>query len=189
MRLSDEQMLDDANDVAAMIAEARNAPEQTNKTTKRVRFGHVEVLEFRRGYTSCAVPTVGGPPVGLVGAPTARYVVKIPQSLDAIEEEDAMPRGDINDVWICPVERARLLTQLYGFSLDDISLLCREARAIQDSRAVSRLDFDASHVLRSGNLSQLQLLYELRTANAAPTHTAPKKVMLFESSDRVGILA
>ncbi|KAE8955244.1 hypothetical protein PR002_g31838 [Phytophthora rubi] len=115
---------------------------------KQVRWGTVSVLEFRVGYNASTVPESGGPPVGLVGRPTRHSYSMLPA-----EEEDAeasecesvdsdaemlaeMPllatgrsRRNLNDLWLDPMERARILAEEHAFPLEDVALICRDVRA------------------------------------------------------------
>ncbi|KAJ0400115.1 hypothetical protein P43SY_009918 [Pythium insidiosum] len=147
---------------------------------KSVSWGVVETIEFRVSYSSCVVPSGGGPPVGIIGSPIGKSVAALGNDAALIEEEDRRPRCDMNDVWICPVERVRILEQESGFLLEDIALMCREIQAIQQSRAYAQLDFDTSFMLGSGNVQQLELLRDLRLAMQQPHHQPREKIVLLE---------
>ncbi|GLE00009.1 hypothetical protein PINS_up008736 [Pythium insidiosum] len=148
--------------------------------TKSVTWGVVETIEFRVSYSSCVVPSGGGPPVGIIGSPIGRTVAMLGNDAALIEEEDRRPRCDMNDVWICPVERVRILEQESGFLLEEIALMCREIQAIQQSRAIAQLDFDTAFMLGSGDVQQLQLLRDLRYAMQQPHHQPREKIVLLE---------
>ncbi|KAI9913686.1 hypothetical protein PsorP6_006484 [Peronosclerospora sorghi] len=134
----------------------------TENATKQVRWGSVHVLTFRTGYNASAVPQSGGPPVGLVGRPIARLVSFLP-SEDEEEEvtlererplSDAHPammpaetslsfscrRRRRNDMWLNPIERARMVMEEYALTMDDIAVICHDVQATLDSRAFSRFD-------------------------------------------------
>ncbi|KAG6617711.1 uncharacterized protein IUM83_09540 [Phytophthora cinnamomi] len=102
---------------------------------KRVRWGTVSVLEFRVGYNASAVPESGGPPVGCDSEC---------ESVDSDADAEMLPlqgSGRSRDeLWLEPMERARLLAEEHGFPLEDIALICRDVRASLDARAFSQLD-------------------------------------------------
>ncbi|POM59283.1 hypothetical protein PHPALM_32014 [Phytophthora palmivora] len=124
---------------------------------KQVRWGTVSVLEFRVGYNASMVPESGGPPVGLVGRPT-RHSYSMLQTEDDVDSSDSecesvdsdvdmlaplctgCSRRSRNDLWLDPMERARILAEDQAFPMEDIALICRDVRATLDSRALSRLD-------------------------------------------------
>ncbi|KAE8901118.1 hypothetical protein PF005_g19659 [Phytophthora fragariae] len=128
---------------------------------KQVRWGTVSVLEFRVGYNASTVPESGGPPVGLVGRPTRHSYSMLPAEEEDAEASDSecesvdsdaemlaeMPllatgrsRRSLNDLWLEPMERARILAEEHAFPLEDVALICRDVRATLDARAFSQLD-------------------------------------------------
>ncbi|OWZ01826.1 hypothetical protein PHMEG_00026719 [Phytophthora megakarya] len=124
---------------------------------KQVRWGTVSVLEFRVGYNASAVPESGGPPVGLVGRPTRHSYALLPnedvesdsdsecESEDSDVDEDmavtsGCRRRSGSDLWLDPMERARLLLEDCAFVMEDVALICADVRATLDSRAFSRFD-------------------------------------------------
>jgi hypothetical protein len=136
---------------------------------KRVRWGTVSVLEYRVGYNASAVPESGGPPVGLVGRPVRHSYSMLPgeeeegsdsecESVASDADSDAeMPlllstgraRRSRQELWVDPMERARILVEDHSFPLEDIALICRSVRATLDSRAFSQLDVVAEKALEA----------------------------------------
>ncbi|KAG7379657.1 hypothetical protein PHYBOEH_011818 [Phytophthora boehmeriae] len=128
------------------------------EAAKRVRWGTVSVLEFRVGYNASAVPESGGPPVGLIGRPTCHsYAMLHAEEEDDDSEAESVVDSDSdtemaapaatgycsrsrNDLWLDPMERARILAEENAFPMEDIALICRDVRATLDSRAYSQLD-------------------------------------------------
>ncbi|EGZ22375.1 hypothetical protein PHYSODRAFT_372189, partial [Phytophthora sojae] len=130
---------------------------------KCVRWGTVSVLEFRVGYNASTVPESGGPPVGLVGRPTRHSYSMLPAEEDDAEASDSecesvdsdaemllaetapllttgRSRRRRNELWLDPMERARILAEEHAFPLEDIALICRDVRATLDARAFSQLE-------------------------------------------------
>ena len=116
------------------------------ETTKHLQWGGVKVLEFNVGYNASAVPSSGGPPVGLIGRPIHHSYSMLPVENDeeVVESEDesvdSCSRRSGNELWLDPMERARILVKIQAFAMDDIALICRDVRATLDSRAFSRWD-------------------------------------------------
>lgn len=155
---------------------------------KRVRWGGVKVLEFRVGYSSCAVPPSGGPPIGLVGNPIDFTYEMLPAiNLDDDEDSDEDmssgesdsennseqgPLGSLkrtrSELWMCPMERVKILQEESSFKLDEITLICSEVRAVLDSRAYSRVDSIAEQMMCAVEASRPQTF-----------QTNRKKVVLF----------
>ncbi|KAG2969094.1 hypothetical protein PC121_g24139 [Phytophthora cactorum] len=145
---------------------------EATEPKKQVRWGTVSVLEFRVGYNASTVPESGGPPVGLIGRPT-RHSYSMIVSEDDTESTDSecesvdsdsdaemllmetIPlstgcgRRSRNDLWLDPMERARILAEDHGFPMEDIALICRDVRATLDSRSFSRLDNVTEKTLES----------------------------------------
>lgn len=143
---------------------------------KQVRWGTVSVLEFHVGYNASAVPESGGPPLGLIGQPTCHSYSMIPAEDDAeatdseCESVDSDSDSDTemmeaplslgcrqrsrNDLWLDPMERARMLAEEQAFPMDDIALICRDVRATLDSRAFSRLDGMTEKTLETSCVQQ-----------------------------------
>ncbi|CAI5734820.1 unnamed protein product [Peronospora destructor] len=117
-----------------------------SETKKHVQWGAVSALEFHVGYNASAVPSSGGPPVGLIGRPIGHSYSMLPATDDkeVVESDDVS--GDsgscrrCNELWLDPTERARILVKNQAFAMDDIALICRDVRATLDSRAFSRWD-------------------------------------------------
>ncbi|KAG1713244.1 hypothetical protein DVH05_000964 [Phytophthora capsici] len=135
---------------------------EPSEPKKQVRWGTVSVLEFRVGYNASTVPESGGPPVGLVGRPTRHSYSMILgeddweasdsecESVESDSDSDTemtmaplstgSGRRSRNDLWLDPMERARILVEDHAFPMGDIALICRDVRATLDSRAFSQLD-------------------------------------------------
>ncbi|CAH0514894.1 unnamed protein product [Peronospora belbahrii] len=133
-----------------------------SETVKQVRWGAVSVLEFDVSYNASAVPESGGPPVGLIGQPTYHSYSILPVEDDANvtdseyegaesdrDTEVAMlnaprslgySRRNRKQLWLNPMERARILAEDQAFAMDDIALICQDVRATLDLRAISRWD-------------------------------------------------
>ncbi|RLN06266.1 hypothetical protein BBJ28_00013415 [Nothophytophthora sp. Chile5] len=157
---------------------------------KRVRWGTVSVLEFRVGYNASTVPASGGPPIGLIGRP-ARHSYSMISAEDDEETEDesvdsesdaemaAVATGSSkrsqNDLWVCPMERARILVEENNFSLEDVALICSDVRATLDSRSYSQLDQVAEKMLQCAEVTRIQDLRNLRYS----FHDTREKVLLF----------
>ncbi|RLN98024.1 hypothetical protein BBJ28_00016319 [Nothophytophthora sp. Chile5] len=157
---------------------------------KQVRWGTVSVLEFRVGYNASTVPTSGGPPIGLIGRP-ARHSYSMISAEDEEETEDesvdsesdtemaavatSSSKRSQNDLWVCPMERARILAEENNFSLEDVALICSDVRATLDSRSYSQLDQVAEKMLQCAEVTRIQDLRNLRYS----FHDAREKVLLF----------
>ncbi|ETM42772.1 hypothetical protein L914_11636 [Phytophthora nicotianae] len=146
------------------------------ETKKQVRWGTVSVLEFRVGYNGSTVPESGGPPVGLIGRPI-RHSYSMILSDDDMESSDSecesvdsdsdaemetfplstgRGRRSRNDLWLDPMERARILAEDHAFPMEDIALICRDVRATLDSRSFSRLDKMTAKTVESSHVQPLR---------------------------------
>ncbi|KAG6617823.1 uncharacterized protein IUM83_09539 [Phytophthora cinnamomi] len=158
---------------------------------KRVRWGTVSVLEFRVGYNASAVPESGGPPVGLVGRPTRHSYSMLPAADDAADSDSECESVDSDadaemlplqgsgrsrdELWLEPMERARLLAEEHGFPLEDIALICRDVRASLDARAFSQLD----DVAETTTTTKMLEASSLTSCGGLFASSAREKVLLY----------
>ncbi|KAG7375328.1 hypothetical protein PHYPSEUDO_001815 [Phytophthora pseudosyringae] len=168
---------------------------------KQVRWGTVSVLEFRVGYSASAVPESGGPPVGLIGRPTRLSYSMIPAEEDVegtdseCESFDSDPDAEMllleatprptgrgrrssSELWLDPMERARVLAEEHAFPLEDIALICRDVRATLDSRTLSRLDEMAEKALEASRV-QRKDVRPLRCGGGGVCSSTREKVLLY----------
>ncbi|RMX62135.1 hypothetical protein DD238_004715 [Peronospora effusa] len=156
----------------------------TNETKpKHVHWGPVSVLVFNVGYNASAVPSSGGPPVGLIGKPISHSSSMLPVETDEEEVKeskdesiiDSCTRRTCNELWLDPMERARLLVKNQAFAMDDIALICRDVRATLDSRVVSRWDQVTKKVMNDSCSSRDVTLHR-----CGHVYTTPReKVLLY----------
>ncbi|KAH7482322.1 uncharacterized protein KRP23_5494 [Phytophthora ramorum] len=155
--------------------------ESSEPLKKQVRWGTVSVLEFRVGYNASTVPKSGGPPVGLVGRPTRHSYSMIPAEDDEFASDSECESVDSdsdtemtvplnvgrsrNDLWLDPMERARILAEDHAFPMEDIALICQDVQATLDARAFSRFD-QVTHKM-------------VQTPCAEAFHVTREKVLLY----------
>lgn len=145
---------------------------------KQVRWGTVSVLEFRVGYSSCSVPGSAGPPIGLRGLPV-RHSVKDVVTSECEQEDDeeaSSAKRTRQDMWICPMERVKILAEEDGFQVSEITAICNDVRTVLDSRSFSKFDHVAHHMLQTLELNRLGDLRKLRESYQQDNR---KKIVLF----------
>ncbi|TYZ66072.1 hypothetical protein PybrP1_002578 [[Pythium] brassicae (nom. inval.)] len=148
---------------------------------KHVRWGTVTALEFRIGYNACSVPGSAGPPVGLLGGPI-RYTVTTPSSTSDAGDDATCPasgwesRRSKEDLWLCPMDRVKILSEETGLLLEEITAICSDVSAVLDARALSKFDHVAHRIIETLEMSRNEDLRKLRETFHQDNR---KKIMLF----------
>uniref|UniRef100_K3WBG6 Uncharacterized protein n=1 Tax=Globisporangium ultimum (strain ATCC 200006 / CBS 805.95 / DAOM BR144) TaxID=431595 RepID=K3WBG6_GLOUD len=144
--------------------------------TKHVRWGAVSVLEFSVGYSACSVPGSAGPPIGLKGLPISHSVIGLAgDNAQDDSEKDAVKRTR-QDMWLCPMERAKIVAEEDGLQISEITAICSDVRATLDARAISKFDHLTQHMMQSLEMNRLDDLRKLRDSYH---HVNRKKIVLF----------
>jgi hypothetical protein len=82
---------------------------------KRITWGNMIIYEFQLGHNGCAVPSTGGPAIGLVGSALSARTISVQDRLST-------PRAH-EELYLAPMLRVEVLRDL-NFSINEIALFC-----------------------------------------------------------------
>lgn len=88
----------------------------------------------------------------------------------------ASRRRSKQDLWLCPMDRVKILNEEAGLLVEEITAICSDVNAVLDARALSKFDHVAYRIMETLEMSRHD---DLRTLRETFRQDNRKKIMLF----------